>query len=196
MGKAKGLDVVTFRQGSDAGAAPKPHVAFVGRSNVGKSSLLNAVLKRKIASVSKSPGRTRKIELYPFRDGYIADLPGYGYAKVGHSLRDKWNDWVAAFYQDNRFAAGTAVLVDGRHPGTPRDLELQDWIYNIELPHAIVLTKWDQVKKSQRQKIRKQHAEVWHLEPNDLIPVSAHAGENLTTLVSRIDQMFAQWHDD
>jgi GTP-binding protein len=125
-----------------------PEVAFAGRSNVGKSSAINALTgRRALARTSKTPGRTQTINFYALGDdARLADLPGYGYARVPQPLRAHWRELVGAYLQSATQLAGVVVLVDARHPFTPLDEQLIQWLGDI--PFFVLLTKADKLSRS------------------------------------------------
>lgn len=125
-----------------------PEVAFAGRSNVGKSSAINALTgRRALARTSKTPGRTQTINFYALGDdARLADLPGYGYARVPQPLRTHWRELVGAYLQSATHLAGVVVLMDARHPFTPLDEQLIQWLGDI--PFFILLTKADKLSRS------------------------------------------------
>ena len=129
-----------------------PEVAFVGRSNVGKSSALNILAnRRRLAFVSKTPGRTQLINLFSLGAGArLVDLPGYGYAKVPHGLRDEWGKLVAGYLQTRRSLLGVVSLMDARRPLTPLDVQLLGWLLPLERRLLVLLTKADKLTKSEQ----------------------------------------------
>ncbi len=129
-----------------------PEVAFVGRSNVGKSSALNILAnRRRLAFVSKTPGRTQLINLFSLGEGArLVDLPGYGYAKVPHGVRDEWGKLVAGYLQTRRSLLGVVSLMDARRPLTPLDAQLLGWLLPLERKILVLLTKADKLTKSEQ----------------------------------------------
>ena len=129
-----------------------PEVAFVGRSNVGKSSALNVLAnRRRLAFVSKTPGRTQLINFFSLGDGArLVDLPGYGYAKVPHGVRDEWGKLVAGYLQTRRSLAGVVSLMDARRPLTPLDVQLLGWLVPLRRRLLVLLTKADKLSKSEQ----------------------------------------------
>jgi GTP-binding protein len=123
-------------------------VAFAGRSNVGKSSAINALTgRRALARTSKTPGRTQTINFYALGDdARLADLPGYGYARVPQALRAHWRELVGAYLQSATHLAGVVVVMDARHPFTPLDQQLIDWLGDV--PFFVLLTKADKLSRS------------------------------------------------
>jgi GTP-binding protein len=159
-------------------------VAFVGRSNVGKSSLINALAnQRQLARVSNTPGRTQLINIFEHDGGgTLVDLPGYGYAKVPGRVRRDWPAMIEGYLLDREPLEMVFVLVDGEIGPTPLDVQVLDWLADHDVPHTVVATKIDKIKSSQRQTRRKQLAAGCHLEPGDVVWVSASKGINLEQL--------------
>jgi len=131
-----------------------PEVAFVGRSNVGKSSLINALLNRKkLARTSQNPGKTRTINFFNVEDRlYFVDLPGYGYARVSKSESEKWGAMVEGYLQDRPPLKHIFLLMDIRHEPSAGDRQIHEWCKYYNLPFTIIATKSDKIKKSQVQK--------------------------------------------
>jgi len=124
-------------------------VAFAGRSNVGKSSAINALLgRRSLARISKTPGRTQTINFYDLGPARLVDLPGYGYARVPQALRAQWQALVSAYLQDRPTLAGVVVIMDARHPLTPLDRQLLDWLGDIR--RLILLSKADKLSRAEQ----------------------------------------------
>jgi len=131
-----------------------PEVAFVGKSNVGKSSLINAMLGRKrLARTSGTPGKTRTINFFHVEYKlYFADLPGYGYARISRSESEKWGEMVEGYLQDRPELKRIFLLVDIRHEPGSHDKMLYEWCQHYNLPFTLVATKSDKLKRSQTQK--------------------------------------------
>ena len=131
-----------------------PEVAFAGKSNVGKSSLINAVLGRKsLARTSGTPGKTRTINFYEVeRKLYFVDLPGYGYAKVSKSESAKWGSMVEGYLKGRKELKAVLLLVDIRHEVGPNDLMLYDWFLHYGIKSVVVATKSDKLNRSRLQK--------------------------------------------
>ena len=125
-----------------------PEFAFIGRSNVGKSSLINLLTNKEgLARVSKTPGRTREINFFSINDSWnLVDLPGYGYAKVSKSQRDQFNEFVSDYLLNRETLTGIFVLIDSRHPPQKIDLEFLAWLIEAQLPFALIFTKIDKSK--------------------------------------------------
>jgi GTP-binding protein len=142
---------VFLRAAGTVAELPPPgpaEVAFAGRSNVGKSSAINALTgRRSLARTSKTPGRTQTINFYALGDdARLADLPGYGYARVPRELRAHWRELVGAYLKSATHLAGVVVVMDARHPFTPLDEQLVDWLGDI--PFFVLLTKADKLSRS------------------------------------------------
>lgn len=131
--------------------AEKTEVAFAGRSNVGKSSLLNKVFNRKsLARVSSVPGKTATINFYSVDDSFMVDLPGYGYAKISKSDKKRWASLIEGYLMSGRDIALVVQLVDMRHAPTDDDLHMINFMIDNELPFVIVFTKADKLNKGER----------------------------------------------
>jgi len=159
-------------------------VAFVGRSNVGKSSLINALANQKqLARVSNTPGRTQLINIFEHDGGgTLVDLPGYGFAKVPGRVRKDWPEMIEGYLLERQPLVMVFVLVDGEIGPTPLDQQMLDWLRQNEVPHTVVATKTDKIKSSQRQRRRRELAEGCRLEPGDIVWVSAAKGVNIDQL--------------
>jgi GTP-binding protein len=163
-------------------------VAFVGRSNVGKSSLINALAnQRQLARVSKTPGRTQLINLFALPNGStVVDLPGYGYAKVPGKEKAGWQAMIEDYLIEREPLQLVFVLVDGEIGPTPLDIQMLDWLHQADVPHAIVATKADKVKPSRAAGRRQQLARGCGLEEGDIMWVSASQGTGIKALQDHI----------
>lgn len=168
-------------------------VAIVGRSNVGKSSLINAVANRKkLALVSNTPGRTRLLNLFELRGAYastggtLMDLPGYGYAAASKGERVKWQKMIETYLLTREHLDMIVVLVDGEVGPTKLDLTMLEWAEGNDLPHAIVATKHDKVKAQQRDKRRAELAAKCGRASGDVLWVSAAKGTGIDALRGRL----------
>ncbi len=166
----------------------RPEVAFVGRSNVGKSSLMNSLLGRKgLARTSSTPGRTRAVNYFLVnRRFYFVDLPGYGYARAGKDDRREWAAAVNSYFQQAPRVA-VVLLVDGKVGATPLDVQAYEYMQDLGAPVLVAVTKIDRVPRGKRAAGLRAIRETLELsEPTPLIPVSAHAGEGMKELWNAI----------
>ncbi|MGE0447103.1 MAG: ribosome biogenesis GTP-binding protein YihA/YsxC [Vicinamibacterales bacterium] len=169
-----------------AGGFPRdrlPEVALVGRSNVGKSSLINALVRRPLARTSAAPGKTRLANFYRVQRGsapalYLVDLPGYGYARGGDAAAQEFNRLTEAYFARD-VAIGVLLLVDARHPGLASDLEAWAWLGSQPRPRGILGTKVDKLTRAERTR----HARELETAFETAVPlVSAETGEGLDEL--------------
>ena len=159
-------------------------IAVVGRSNVGKSSLINALAKRDgLANTSKTPGRTQLLNCFALPDGEtVVDCPGYGYAKVSKTQRAQMASMIERYLLDREDLTMVMVLVDGEVGPTPLDRSMLEWLRAEGVPHQVVATKHDKVKAAQREKRKKQLAAGCDLDPGDVVWVSAHRNVGIDRL--------------
>lgn len=170
-----------------------PQVAVAGRSNVGKSSLLNWLFGRSVARVAKAPGKTRTLNFYLVNSSfYLVDLPGYGYARVAKSLRSQWGRELERYLTEERRLAGVISLVDIRHPPTALDLELNRMLQMIGHGFIMVLTKADKVGRSQRARARQALQRQLGLATPPLA-VSVRTGEGRADLMADIAGLLTSW---
>lgn len=163
-------------------------IAFIGRSNVGKSSTINALANQKqLARVSKTPGRTQLINLFTLPDGYtVADLPGYGFANAPKHARTAWGQMTERYFLEREGLRRIVVLVDAEVGPTALDKSMLEWLRHHELPYAVVATKQDKVKSSARQKRKRELAAGCELSEKDILWVSAAKNVNVDTLRERV----------
>jgi GTP-binding protein len=175
----------------DALGPAHAELAVIGRSNVGKSSLINALGgSSKLALVSKTPGRTRLLNQFVVADGLtIVDCPGYGYAKASASLRSSWQLMVEEYLLQREQLVRILALVDGEIGPTTLDLQLLDWMVANDLPFAVIATKHDKVKSSQRDKRKRELAVGCGVAQSDVVWVSAAKGVG----IDRLRGMILQW---
>ena len=169
----------------------KPEVVFAGRSNVGKSSLLNRLFQQKgLARVSATPGKTATINFFGTQSLIFADLPGYGYAKVSRGEKLRWAALMEGYFAQDRDIALVLSLMDSRHPPSREDLGMLDFLVDQELPFVMVLTKIDKLSSRQRQeRLEAFRRELPFGEELTLLPFSAETGEGREALCEIIDQL-------
>ncbi len=169
-----------------------PEIAFAGRSNVGKSSLLNLLTNRKsLARVSGAPGKTRTINFYRINDEFrIVDLPGYGYAKISKSISENWGDMMEEYFQNRQGLKKVVQLVDIRHAPSVQDVQMYEYLRHYGLDGLVVATKADKVSRNEMQKCMKTIRQTLKLGPDDLvIPVSALKRQGHDNLLAEIEKL-------
>ncbi len=168
-----------------------PEIVFSGRSNVGKSSLINKLLSRKsLARVSSTPGKTSTINVYLLKEARLVDLPGYGYAKVSFSEKKRWSELVEGYFNQDRNIGLVIQLIDMRHPPTQNDIHMINFLCDNEIPFIIVLTKSDKLNKSKRaERLNLLKDELIDFEGIKLIPFSSLKGEGLEEIKSVISSV-------
>ena len=167
-------------------------IAFAGRSNVGKSSLLNLLTNRRsLARVSGNPGKTRTINFYRINDAFrIVDLPGYGYAKHSNSVTENWGAMMEAYFQNRQGLKKVVQLVDIRHAPSAQDQQMYDYLRHYGLDGIVVATKADKVSRNELQKCIKTIRQTLKLGPEDLvIPVSALKKTGYEELLAEIEKL-------
>ena len=171
-----------------------PEVAFAGRSNVGKSSLLNRLVRRKkFARVSNAPGRTREINFFRVNAEFIlVDLPGYGYARISKEQRAGWRPLIEGYMRRSPQLRGIVQLIDGRHDPTPDDRQMLDFLAELGVPSIIVLTKIDKLTPTQATKRIAELSAALGLEQDQVIPFSAVTGRGRDELAEAILALIAQ----
>ncbi len=172
-----------------------PHIAISGRSNVGKSSLLNWLFRQNAAKVAKAPGKTRTLNFFLVnRNFYMVDLPGYGYAKVAKHLRDQWGRELGAYLSGEERLAGVVALIDVRHGPSVLDLELQSFLTASGLNRLVILTKGDKVGRSKRRQMQNEILKQLDLPARPLV-TSVTSGEGRREVLDAIDNMAGLWKD-
>lgn len=168
-----------------------PHVAFWGRSNVGKSSLINVLLRRtrnKVARVSARPGKTQTLNFYIVNRRFVlVDLPGFGYAKVSRTLRESWQRLVRDYLKRSRELAGVVLLLDARRDPAPADLAAVELLGEVGLPALITVTKIDKMRKSAREQRIVRLREQLAVSKDQLVVSSARTGEGRDELLGAIE---------
>jgi GTP-binding protein len=194
---------------SAAGPADYPddglaELALVGRSNVGKSTLVNALTGIRLARTSRAAGKTRLLNVYRFQDGsirpfHLVDLPGYGYARGGEKSQEEFEVLTREYFDSRTGATGTAgrrrpsafgvlLLVDGRHPGLASDARAHDWLAGLGVPMVVVATKMDKLTRAERSRAQ-HHFERAFTTP--VLPVAATTGEGLKELWTLIRRLLS-----
>ena len=170
-------------------------IAFAGRSNVGKSSLLNLLTNRKsLARVSGSPGKTRTINFYRINDEFrIVDLPGYGYAKASKSLTEGWGEMMEKYLETRQGLRVVAQLVDIRHAPSKQDVQMYEYLRYYGLDGLVVLTKADKVSRNELNKNTAMIRKALNLKPEDrAIPVSALKRTGYENLLAEFDRILEE----
>lgn len=176
----------------------EPRVAMVGRSNVGKSSLINAILGARLAQVSAEPGKTRLIHFYSWKEGskIIADLPGYGFARVSQAEREKWAKLINAYLEADENLVLALLLVDARNGPSDLDREACRFLVDAGMNVQVVFTKWDAVKTQKERSERKREAsaalEEMGLDPAAAVWVSSRTGDSVNYLLKLVRESGVQ----
>ena len=168
-----------------------PEFAFSGRSNVGKSSLINKLFSRKqLARVSATPGKTATINFYRTEEARFADLPGYGYAKVSRKEKERWAGLIGDYLASDRDIALVFQLIDMRHAPTKEDLMMIDYLVECEMPFVIVLTKMDKLTRRQQEaRLQSFPREIPYADQITMLPVSSETGEGMEAVREIIEQL-------
>ena len=183
--------VTSYGSFSQIPPSERLEIAFAGRSNVGKSSLINKLLNRKaLARVSSVPGKTATINFYSIDEIYLADLPGYGYAKIAKSEKERWSGLIEGYLTADREIALVFQLIDFRHPPSKDDLLMLDFLIENELPFVVILTKADKLSKRQREeRLNDLKASLPYMEQVKLIEFSAMTGEGVSDIRAIIEEI-------
>jgi GTP-binding protein len=170
-----------------------PQIAFSGRSNVGKSSLINTLLRRtrkKLAHVSGQPGKTQTLNFYAVNDAfYLVDLPGFGYAKVPKEVRDQWRPLIEGYLRSEERLLGVVHLVDCRHSPTADDRQMIEFLAELGIPTLLVLTKMDKLTATMRAKRIPSIAEELQVDMEQILPFSSKTGEGRDDLLDSIEAL-------
>jgi len=172
---------------------PRPEIAFLGRSNVGKSSLINSLLARRgLARTSSSPGRTQSINFFLINDAfYFADLPGYGYAKVSKAMRADWGKMAEDYLRDREQLVLCVHLVDSRHEPTALDKQLNEWLVVNERPFVVAATKTDKLSANELSKSLKTIRKTF--DGAEIVAFSAESGRGRDDLWEVIGRAAADY---
>ncbi|MBE5901684.1 MAG: YihA family ribosome biogenesis GTP-binding protein [Lachnospiraceae bacterium] len=171
-----------------------PEIAFAGKSNVGKSSLINALMNRKsLARTSAQPGKTQTVNFYNINEEiYLVDLPGYGYAKVSQKEKEKWGELIERYLHQSKQLKAVFLLIDIRHEPSQNDREMYDWILYQGFEPILILTKLDKLKRSQVQKQVKIIKNALHVKKGSLvIPFSAETKQGREEIWDLMDKVIA-----
>jgi len=170
-----------------------PEIAFVGRSNVGKSSLLNRLMRRRaFARVSNTPGRTREIHFFDVNKQFVlADLPGYGYAKISKTRKAEWRPLIEGYLADSPVLWGVVQLLDVRHDPTEDDRVMLDFLSELGVPTIVVVTKIDKLKPAEIAGRVESLANRVGLDPDQIVPFSATTGAGREDLAEALMELLA-----
>ena len=203
--KIKGVDFA----GAIARPGAKPpdrlkQIAFSGRSNVGKSSLINRLLGRtraRLARVSARPGKTREINFYRVRaslhdadevEFFLVDLPGYGYARVPAAMRRGWKPLIEQYLRGTPDLAGVVQLIDARHDPTAEDREMARYLAALGVPTLFVVTKVDKLSRSRRESQLRRIVQQLGVDPDQVVPFSARTGEGRDHLLEALEDLLSE----
>lgn len=170
----------------------KPMIAVCGKSNVGKSSFINMLANRKkLAKTSSEPGRTRLVNYFDFGEFILADLPGYGFARVSKTEKEKWAKTLDAFFKDKENISHVFILVDSRHDPTADDAQMLEYLHYHILPFTVVLTKADKLSKMKLKEHKKAIAADLYLGEGNLLATSSETGYGKDEVLSKIAQVIS-----
>jgi len=189
--KIRSLDFVTsVAEPGQTAPVDLPRIAFSGRSNVGKSSLINTLVRRtrnKLARVSGKPGKTRMINFFRVNDDfYLVDLPGYGYAQVPDSMRESWKRLIEGYMEGPEGPQGVVHLLDIRRGATPSDRQMLDYLAKLGVPTLVVLTKADKLGHQATGKALRETREELGLDPEQLLLFSSKTGRGRDELLAAL----------
>ncbi len=177
-------------------ASELPEIAFVGRSNVGKSSLLNALVRRKaFARVSVTPGRTREINFFAVNKEFVfADLPGYGYARISKERKAAWRPLMEGYLTKSQELRGVVLLLDVRHQPSPEDQQMIDFLADLGVPTIVVFTKTDKLSSKERSGRIAELTSWLGMTTDQVVPFSVKSGAGRHELASALMGLLAQPH--
>ena len=175
----------------------KPLIAICGKSNVGKSSLINALANRKgLARTSVTPGRTRLVNYFDFGEFVLADLPGYGFAKVSQTEKAKWGKMLEDFFSSKAIITHVFSLVDIRHDPTKDDENMINYLHHYALPFTVIATKADKIGKTRIYDRVKSIGNYLAIGEKSVIAVSSETGYNKDKILSKLDDILAIYNDE
>jgi GTP-binding protein len=168
-----------------------PEIAFAGRSNVGKSSLLNNLVRRKsFARVSRTPGRTREINFFRINNGFVlVDLPGYGYARISKEKKSEWKPLIESYLRRTTQLRGIVLLLDIRRDPSDDDRAMLDFLAEMEIPTIVALTKKDKLSRAAALERAAEISRALALDSEQVIPFSAQSGEGRIELLEAITEL-------
>ena len=189
--------ITSYGKFSQIPKSDRTEIAFSGRSNVGKSSLINKIFNRKsLARVSSMPGKTVTINFYGLENVYFVDLPGYGYAKVAKTEKARWAGLIEGYLGDDRQLGLVFQLIDYRHAPTADDIMMINFLIDNEIPFVIVLTKADKLKKKEREaRLAAFATEIPCADQITMIEFSAQTGEGVEQIREIIEEIAAEDED-
>ncbi|HET7563634.1 MAG TPA: ribosome biogenesis GTP-binding protein YihA/YsxC [Gemmatimonadaceae bacterium] len=175
-------------------ATTLPEIAFSGRSNVGKSSLLNTLVRRKaLARVSQTPGKTREINFYGVNDAFtLVDLPGYGYAQISKREREQWRPLIEGYLRTSEQLRGVVQLIDARHDPSALDTQMLAFLADLGAPTVVALTKVDKLQPSERAARLERTVQQLELDEEQVIPFSSVTREGRDDLARAIVSLVQQ----
>jgi GTP-binding protein len=173
---------------------PIPHFVFAGRSNVGKSSLINALTRKKgLAKTSQTPGKTRLVNYFIINDEFFfVDVPGYGYAQVSHTASNAWGNLINTYLMQTPYIATSYQLMDVRHDPSAQDMQMIEWLQYNEAPFKLVLTKGDKLSNNQLNSRLARFKKILNVERSDMIVTSATTGLGLKELLQHLYEEFVE----
>lgn len=168
-----------------------PEIVVVGRSNVGKSSFINAFCgRKKLAYVGNTPGKTRLINFFDIDETWVlVDVPGYGYARMSKAMLQKMGDMMDEYFTGREQIAGVIQLVDSRHTPTSDDMDMMEYLQSLNIPVVVVATKIDKVPKTKQIKALKEIARTLHIPLKLIFPVSSTKKTGFDPVYEQIDQL-------